>query len=160
MSKVKKIVVLGAIGAGKSALLNKLSGAPFSRNEIPTMGLRIYSQAVETEQIDKLVFWELTNAGGLGSQPVDYLKGAHLAIYVFDLSRPSTYLKLKAEKRLLTQILPGVPVIFVANKADLVSGAQAEKLQNEFNELSPLLISAKNNSSTKEIIDQIINKVL
>jgi small GTP-binding protein len=156
MAKVKKIVVLGAVGAGKSALLNKLTGVPFSRNEIPTMGLRIYSLPLKSDVADKLVFWELTSAGRLETQPIDYLKGAHVAIYIFDLSRPSTYLKLKAEQSLLSQILPNVPVLFVANKADLVSNAQAEKLRSEFSDLSPLLVSAKDNSSTQEIIDQII----
>ena len=153
MSKVKKIVVLGSIGSGKSSLLKKLTGLPFSREEIPTMGLRIYTLKVGEPTISKLVFWELTSVGKLDSQPVDYLKGAHAAIYIFDLSRPSTYLDLLKEKEMLEGMLPNTPTLFVANKADLVAENKVKRLTEQFEDLAPIAFSAK----LSESIDELLN---
>ena len=155
MSKVKKIVALGAIGSGKSSLLKKLAGHPFVKEEVPTMGLRIHSLELGKKEMGKFVFWELTSAGKLESQPVDYLKGAHAAVYIFDLSRPSTYVDLYNEKKLLDKMMPGVPSLFIANKADLISAGQLEKILHQFEELELVAGSAKNDLSEELLLDKI-----
>jgi len=159
MSKVKKIVVLGSIGSGKSSLLKKLIGHPFLRDEAPTMGLRVYSLPVNDPAIDKLVFWELTSAGKLDSQPIDYLKGAHAAIYIFDLSRPSTYVDLMDESRMLAEMLPDIKPLFIANKADLVGTVQTTKLLDQFDKLQPIPYSAKNDESVEVLLNHILSTV-
>lgn len=160
MSRVKKIVVLGAIGSGKSSLLKKLTGLSFTKEEAPTMGLRIYTLLINEANCDKLVFWELTSAGKLETQPEDYLKGAHAALYVFDLSRPSTYVNLIKEKRLLNDMMPNIPIIMVANKMDLISTGQKEKIIAQFDSLELVPVSAKNDHSENELLANIKNGLL
>lgn len=111
MGSVKKTVVLGALGAGKRALLQKITADGVSTKASLTVGLRIYSLAVGSGELEKMVFWELTNAGSLTLQPIDYLKGAYAEIYVFDLSRPSTCEELDQGLKILKSMLPECPLI-------------------------------------------------
>lgn len=160
MSTVKKIVVLGSVSSGKSALLRRIRGLPFQKEEAPTLGLRVSSVMPDHAHIEKLVFWELTNAGKLEHQPVDYLKGAHACIYVFDLSRPSTYLNLNAEINFLKEVLPGVDILLVGNKRDLVSKKQCQQLEKELQSEALHFVSAKRDEQFQPVLDHLIKRML
>lgn len=155
MARVKKIVVLGAVGAGKSALLQKITADDVSTKASPTVGLRIYSMTVGSGDLEKMVFWELTNAGSLTLQPLDYLKGAHVAFYVFDLSRPSTYEVLDQELKILKSMLPECPLIVLGNKADLISKEEMEQITRSLSHVSFIPVSAHKALGLQEVFNQL-----
>lgn len=155
MGSVKKIVVLGAVGAGKSTVLQKITADEVSTKASPTVGLRIYSLAVRSGDLEKMVFWELTNAGSLTLQPVDYLKGAHAGLYVFDLSRPSTYEVLDQELKILRSMLPECPLIVLGNKADLISKEEIEQISTSLSHVPFIATSAHKAIGLKEVFNQL-----
>ncbi len=51
-------------------------------------------------------------------------------MYVFDLSRPSTYKNISKDLEYLRNLVPGSIIKIVGNKLDLVSKDEIEKVKN------------------------------
>ena len=52
-------------------------------------------------------------------------------------------------------MMPGVPSLFIANKADLISAGQLEKILHQFEELELVAVSAKNDLSEELLLEKI-----
>ncbi|MFW9807960.1 MAG: Rab family GTPase [Candidatus Thorarchaeota archaeon] len=123
---MRKVVMIGAGGSGKTALVNRFLTHKFSEEYIVTIGSQfaVKTVAVETANgqsvVVKMLVWDLA-----GQQRFDFIRGSYYrgskgALLVFDTTRKSTWLELpKWIKETEDALGERIPIILLANKVDL-----------------------------------------
>lgn len=121
MARARKIMVLGAIGVGKTSLSNRLAFDRFEGAYKATIGVDIYTTNVEVAgEVTPLVLWDTDGDFGLTIFKTVYLKGAGGAVVVGDVTRAAS---LEQMERLIAgfrDAMPGRPCAALFNKSDLL----------------------------------------
>ncbi len=124
---MRKVVMIGAGGSGKTALVNRFLTQKFTEQYIVTIGSQFAVKTVSVEDsngkpvVVKLLVWDLAGQERFDFIRTSYYKGAKGALLVYDVTRKSTFLELskwieETENALGTRI----PIILLANKVDLI----------------------------------------
>lgn len=123
--KEKKICVLGDFSVGKTSLVRRYIFDEFSGRYVATAGVKIYRHRSSIEidgdivDVDQSI-WDVEGSQD-GTQLVKaYLAGAAGALIVGDLSRNNVISSMTNHAETFLEALPGRPVVFALNKADLV----------------------------------------
>ncbi len=123
---MRKVVMIGAGGSGKTALVNRFLTQKFSEQYIVTIGSQFAVKTVAVPDnngnsvVVKLLVWDLA-----GQQRFDFIRGSYYrgskgALLVFDTTRKSTYLELpKWIEETENALGERIPIILLANKVDL-----------------------------------------
>jgi Ras-related protein Rab-22 len=124
----KKVMILGAVGVGKTSLSHRLAFNKFDRSYKATIGVVVYNANVEIEggaagDTMPLVLWDTDGDFGMHIFENTYLRGASAAVIVADATRPVTIPHLKRLVLGFKDRLPGRPCAAILNKADLLAGA-------------------------------------
>lgn len=124
----RKIMILGAIGVGKTSLANRLAFGRFETSYKATIGVDIYTTtaALPGAKTMPLVLWDTDGDFGLSIFRTVYLKGASGALIVADVTRPASLDQMAALIAGFRKALPGRPCAAVLNKSDLVAGESGE----------------------------------
>lgn len=123
---VRKVVMIGAGGSGKTALVNRFLTNRFTDQYIVTIGSQFavkvvpVNDSIGNERRVKLLIWDLAGQKRFDFIRHSYYRGAKGALLVFDTTRLSTFRVLdnwiaETKKALNTSI----PIIVLANKIDL-----------------------------------------
>ncbi len=129
MKGSKKLILLGNFGVGKSSLVKRFVHSMFSEEYLTTIGVKIDKKVVQINGQDlRLIIWDIAGESSQAKIPASYKLGAHGIIYVIDILRPSTYDNIESEIAGLNQLLPGVPILKIANKIDLVKESELQKI--------------------------------
>ncbi len=145
-STVKKLVLVGAGGVGKTSIATRLIMKRFIDPEM-TVGLDVESwTAVDTEHgvSMRIVSFDLGGQPQFRFFQSDMVAGAHLALVVFDITRYESFLEL-GEWLEMTSEIPASRRILVANKVDLrpmVMVDEAKSFAHQHN-MPFVLVSAK-----------------
>ena len=123
---MRKVVMIGAGGSGKTALVNRFLTQKFSEEYIVTIGSQFAVKTVEVDSsngrsvVVKLLVWDLA-----GQQRFDFIRGSYYrgskgALLVYDTTRKSTWVELpKWIKETEDALGERIPIILLANKVDL-----------------------------------------
>ena len=131
-----KIIVLGAKGVGKTALIEQFSDKSLHKDAAPKTGVNLFTKDVNIDGNDyKLQFWDILANDKFGSLQTLYYTGASAVLYVFDLSRPETFEYFQTRfKDIWIQIKQDkCPVFIIGTKLDLVENPETidrEKYRN------------------------------
>ncbi len=117
-----KIIFLGDGGVGKTSLIRRYLGKGLSKGI--TLGVDFYS--LHNGNAD-IVVWDLSGQERFRYLLDSFIVGARIAVLVFDLSRPSTMIRLEQWLGLLDKLNNQVKIILVGNKKDL-----GKRIDNEF----------------------------
>lgn len=130
MQVSKKIVVLGHFGVGKTSLIRRFVEDSFSNDYKVSIGVHITKKVVEVsvENHVSLILWDLEGTDDLSKIRDSYLLGTHGVIYVFDVSRPSTFKNIHNDLDVVSQKITNCSPIVVGNKVDLVVPKDLEVL--------------------------------
>lgn len=153
MQSSKKIVVLGHFGVGKTSLIRRFVTDTFSDNYTVTIGVHITKKVVEIS-VDKtmsLILWDLEGTDDIESIRKAYLLGTHGTVYVFDISRPSTFQNLNEDLKIVTEKMPNIPLMVVGNKSDLAEESELKILMQENAISVDFVTSAKTGSEVNEL---------
>jgi small GTP-binding protein len=124
---MRKVVMIGAGGSGKTALVNRFLTHKFSEEYIVTIGSQFAVKTVDVETANgrnikvKLLVWDLA-----GQQRFDFIRGSYYrgskgALLLFDCTRKSTWIELpKWIQETEDALGERIPIILLANKVDLV----------------------------------------
>jgi small GTP-binding protein len=118
----RKVCLLGDFAVGKSSLVARFVRNTFSDKYLTTVGVKVDSRIVDLgdDRSVKLVVWDLAGKAELDSLLGGYIRGAHGVLLVADGTREASlraalYLWMQSQKQ-----LPGVPVVMLVNKLDLI----------------------------------------
>ncbi len=153
MLKSKKIVVLGHFGVGKSSLIRRFVTNTFSDNYQVTIGVHITKKVVviNADNAVSFIIWDLEGTDDLNLVRNSYLLGTHGIVFVFDVTRPSTFKNVNEDLKMLTQKAPKVPFLVVGNKNDLVVPTALEAVLHQNNIAADFLTSAKTGAAVDEM---------
>ena len=159
---MRKVVMIGAGGSGKTALVNRFLTHKFSEEYIVTIGSQFAVKTVAVEAANgrnivvKLLVWDLA-----GQQRFDFIRGSYYrgskgALLVYDTTRKSTWLELpKWIKETEDALGERIPIILLANKVDLaehrvITREMGEEFMREQNLVGYLETSALTGQNVEE----------
>jgi len=122
-----KIVVVGEPDVGKTSLIKNFVEGAFPKDYIPTIGANffvknVFFKANNDEYDCKLGIWDVAGQIAWSAMRMQYYKGADGVFVMGDLMNPKTFDKIKEFWiKDIRDCLPEIPIILLANKADLIS---------------------------------------
>jgi small GTP-binding protein len=148
----KKIVLTGAFGVGKTSLFNRFLYQRFSEKYLTTIGVKVDKKVIDVDGRQlSLLIWDIAGEVTQEKVPKSYYLGSSGIIYVFDLTRPSTWLNMESDITYLKDMLHGVLINIVGNKLDLVTPEQLNLLKNDLPMPWNILTSAKTGENVEEM---------
>jgi small GTP-binding protein len=157
----KKVCLIGSFGVGKTSLVRNFIHHVFSEEYLTTIGVKIDKKVVMIADTQvTLVLWDIAGEMNMDDIPRNYLLGAHGLIYVFDLTRPSTWANLEDNLSQMNQLLPKAPIVVVGNKKDLLKEGEPALEQQPFSPFTDLYTSAKTGEGVEHLFLQLTHRIL
>ncbi|XP_035382727.1 ADP-ribosylation factor-like protein 9 isoform X2 [Electrophorus electricus] len=113
----RQVLVLGLDGAGKSSVLQGLSGGAGKRHCRPTRGFNFIRLHTPACQLD---FLEIGGGEELRAYWPEFLRKTHILVYVVDSSDRSRLPQAKDELHRLLRVDTQLPVVVLGNKQPLL----------------------------------------
>ncbi len=162
MNTSKKIVLLGHFGVGKSSLIRRFVENTFTDNYKVTIGVNIFKKDVEIPNNENmsLIIWDLEGNDDINNTRSSYLLGTHGFVYVFDLTRPSTYGQLENDLDYIKTNYPNTPLKVVGNKSDLVTKDFIKQNSDIFKPIVDFYTSAKANTKVEDLFSKLAQDLI
>jgi small GTP-binding protein len=161
-----KVVVVGASGVGKTAIVGQLVNKTFKAEGQPTIGVEFKSYSLSSEEENvKLQIWDTAGQERFRSVSKAYFRNAVGAVLVFDLTQKGSFDELNMWINSLNSLCaPNAVIILVGNKLDLVdeqcvSGSEAQEFAKRYN-LEYMETSAKNGDNVTEAFVRLGQEIL
>lgn len=128
-----KVILVGDGAVGKTSLRDSYMGESFKGDYMLTIGVDFATKEIERDGTSyKFQIWDLAGQERFNFLRNQFLKGAHGAIFVFDVSRLESLESAEdwfyeVEK----EISEPIPVIFLGNKIDTVPEDKRSSLPTE-----------------------------
>ena len=153
MENIKKIVLLGQFGVGKTSLVRRFITNEFVKDYKTTLGVQIKKKEITLPSGKSLsmIIWDLEGFSSISKTRNSYLLGTHGFIHVFDLTRPSTYHELDVEINYIKNVFPNVYVKTVGNKCDEKDPKNIQDFLNSKNIDIHGFVSAKTGEGVHEL---------
>lgn len=158
----KKIVLIGHFGVGKSSLIRRFVENTFTENYRVTIGVHVLKKTVTVDESKdvNLIIWDLEGNDDIENTRPSYLIGTNGFIYVFDLTRPSTFEKLDEEIKYIKTRFPKEPILIIGNKKDLVTNEFIKQNKHKFNPPADFFTSAKTGVKVEELFTRLAKKLI
>lgn len=157
----KKVILLGNLGVGKTSLVNRFVFNRFSESYFSTIGVRIEKKAVIVDDSKiYMIIWDIAGERNQENTPQSYLLGTNGIIYVVDISNAASYQNAEVDITFLKKKLPGVPILMIANKIDLVSPTDKAAFVNSMPIKPDIFTSAKSNQNVELVFDELGRLIL
>lgn len=148
----KKVILTGSFGVGKTSLFERFINNKFEDKYLTTIGVKVGKKLVNTEKGDlSMMIWDIAGEVAQNKVPTSYFLGTSGIIYVFDVTRPSTYRNISEDLEYLKSINKLTTIKVVGNKKDLVSQEDLDKLLEEI----PLPIDLFTSAKTGENVEKL-----
>ena len=170
-SYIYKICVVGNGGVGKTSMVLRYCENSFKESYIMTIGSNFSTKTVNLPDHPnlqvKLQLWDLAGQKHFSFVRPPFYRGATGVIYVFDLTRRSSFADLLEWKMEVEKVIGAKPSVMVGNKIDLaregkreVSSQDGESLKNEFGAIKYLETSAKEGDSVEDVFKLLTLEIL
>ncbi len=127
LSNIKKIILTGDGGVGRTTLLHRFVEGEFDPNTKMTIGFNFNSKSIEIEEREiKMVFFDLAGQSRFRYIQKSYIGGCDGAILAFDLTRPLTLENIEEWVSFLRFSNPNLPILLVGLKADLFNNIEID----------------------------------
>ena len=120
---ILKVVLLGETATGKSNLINVFLGNQFNPISIPTLNPDSSEKKINIDETNYIInIWDTIGQERYRSMTKLFLKGANIVIFVYDITKKSSFIELKYWVKIVEEELGDNPILGVcANKIDLFS---------------------------------------
>jgi len=165
-----KILVVGDIGTGKTAIIRRCVENQFSESYKTTIGVDFALKTIQRSNATiHLQLWDIAGQERYGNLTRVYYKEAVGAFVVFDLTRNSSFEAVKRWKEDIDNKvrLPNgdpLPVVLLANKCDLVKTPLSEEVMNDYCKENGFLAwfatSAKENINIDDSVNFLVENII
>ena len=160
MEIVKKVILTGHFGVGKSSLVKQFVHQKFSDQYLTTIGVKIDKKIIDVDGTQvKMMLWDIAGESNMLKIPQKYFAGAHGILYVFDASREETYENIQNDLFQINKSLREIPFIILANKSDLLDSSLIEKLKAKI-DLPFQLTSAKTGDNVEKSFSDLAKNMI
>lgn len=150
----KKVILTGSFGVGKTSLFERFINNKFEDKYLTTIGVKVGKKLVNTENGElSMMIWDIAGEVAQNKVPTSYFLGTSGIIYVFDVTRPSTYGNLAQDIEYLKSVNKLTTIKIVGNKKDLIEEEAMEKLLKEI----PLPVDLFTSAKTGENVDTLFH---
>jgi small GTP-binding protein len=148
----KKIILTGSFGVGKTSLFNKFIYNKFDDKYLTTIGVKVNKKSIEIEGEEvSLLLWDIAGEVSQDKIPNSYFLGSSGIIYVFDLTRPSTYRNIASDIEHLQTMANDAIIKIVGNKSDLVTPDQIAEIKGTIQTPWDIITSAKTGENVDDL---------
>lgn len=148
----KKVILAGSFGVGKTSLFNQFIHNKFDGKYLTTIGVKVNKKVVDIDGRQlSILLWDIAGEVSQDKVPVTYFLGASGVIYVFDLSRPTTFKNIEEDIDYLKGILNGGVIKLVGNKKDLITDEKLEEIRAEMALPFDIATSAKTGENVEQL---------
>ena len=168
--KFFKVVLLGDLGVGKTALMNQYVHNSFSFQYKATIGVDFQTKdVIVNDKIVSMKLWDTAGQERFRSLTSLFYRGAHSCILMYDVTRRDTFQSLDGYiEHFLLNALPkdpnNFPFVVVGNKIDLscqaISSRHARRWCETRNNIPHFAISAKDATNVQETFQTIAEIIL
>jgi len=170
-SYIYKIAVVGNGGVGKTSMVLRYCENSFKENYIMTIGSNFSTKTVDLPNHPqfqvKLQIWDLAGQKHFSFVRPPFYRGATGVIYVFDLTRRSSFADLHDWQNEVEKVIGHKPSLLVGNKIDIarvgyreVAEQDGEALRDEMNALRYFETSAKEGDSVEDVFKILTLEIL
>jgi small GTP-binding protein len=170
-SYIYKICIVGNGGVGKTSMVLRYCENAFKENYIMTIGSNFSTKTVELPEHPqfqvKLQIWDLAGQKHFSFVRPPFYRGATGIIYVFDLTRRSSFAELLEWRNEVEKVIGLKPSLIVGNKLDLadqgkreVSAQDGESLKSEMHAIKYYETSAKEGDSVDDVFKILTLEIL
>lgn len=147
----KKIMLAGNFGVGKTSLFNRFIHNTFDERYLTTIGVKVDSKVVDLRDDEKmkLMIWDIAGEVSQTKVPQTYWLGASGILYVFDLTRPTTFERIDTDIAFLREKLPNCVIKLIGNKKDLVDADRIAAVESRFK------VDAITSAKTGEMVEDV-----
>jgi small GTP-binding protein len=158
---VKKVLLTGSFGVGKTSLFERFINSHFSDKYLSTIGLKVSKKVIDINGNElSLMLWDIAGEVTQDKVPVSYFLGASGIIYVFDLTRPSTHKNIQQDLEYLRKIVPEASISIVGNKKDLLSSDELNQVLAALDITPNIVTSAKTGENVNQLFLQVGKELL
>jgi small GTP-binding protein len=164
-----KLCALGDGAVGKTSLIKRYTEDSFSDRYIMTIGTTFALKNIEVIMPDeslvnaRVVLWDLAGQPTYNELRRRYMAGAAMAIIVYDVTRPQTFLDIGEWYTKFITVCPNAVVAVVANKTDrpdrLVPEESGEMIRNWLDVLH-YETSAKTGINVNDLFTDLVTKAI
>ena len=170
-SFIYKICVVGNGGVGKTSMVLRYCENSFKESYLMTIGSNFSTKTVELAdhpQLQvKLQLWDLAGQKHFSFVRPPFYRGATGIIYVFDLTRRSSFADLLEWRDEVEKVIGQKPSLLIGNKLDLahqgqreVAAQDGEALKGEMHAMQYFETSAKEGDSVEEVFKVLTLEIL
>lgn len=157
----KKVILVGNFGVGKTSLTRRFVFQKFADEYLTTLGVKIDKKTLVVGDIEaNLIIWDIAGEVSQTKVPKSYYLGANGIIYVFDLTRPSTFKNISEDLDYIKQMLPNVPYVIAGNKKDMLTDKQLTETIAQLSVPCEYLTSAKTGESVEQMFQDLTAKII
>lgn len=152
----KKVILAGSFGVGKTSLFNQFIYSKFDDKYLTTIGVKVNKKVVKIDDRElSILLWDIAGEVSQDKVPVTYFLGASGVIYVFDLSRPTTFKNIAEDIEYLKGVLNGGVIRLVGNKRDLVTEEQLNEIREQLEIPFDIATSAKTGENVEQLFEDL-----
>ncbi|MHA1472046.1 MAG: Rab family GTPase [Promethearchaeota archaeon] len=170
-SFIYKVAIVGNGGVGKTSMVLRYCENSFKESYLMTIGSNFSTKTVELAdhpQLQvKLQLWDLAGQKHFSFVRPPFYRGATGIIYVFDLTRRSSFADLLEWREEVEKVIGQKPCLVVGNKLDLAKQGQREVAEQdgeavkfEMHAMKYFETSAKEGNSVEEIFKTLTLEIL
>lgn len=157
----KKVILTGSFGVGKTSLFEQFLYSKFSQKYLTTIGVKVDKKVLNINGKElSMIIWDIAGEVRQDKVPNSYFLGTAAIIYVFDITRKSTYEDLDMDIAHLKKMLPNGITSIVGNKVDLVNDEFVQELKQNIPLPWDILTSAKTGKNVEQLFLNIGQKLL
>lgn len=157
----KKVILTGSFGVGKTSLFNKFIHDKFSDKYLTTIGVKVNKKSVTIDDKEmSLLLWDIAGEVSQEKVPTSFYLGASAIVFVFDLTRPSTFNQIASNITYLKGISANAVIKVVGNKRDLVDDEDIATIKETIEIPWDILTSAKTGENVEDLFHGLAKELM
>lgn len=161
-----KVLTAGEGGVGKTTLLYRFVKGEFLEDTRMTLGVGFFLKELVVNNLNvTLQLWDFGGQDRFQFLHQSYSEGAKGGILMYDLTRPSTLDRIDYWVDVCRKDNPGIPIIFIGGKSDLldqrnISKEMVEEVINKYDFCEHLEVSSKSGANVEKVFETISEHIL